>query len=183
MKKNSAVLAVGAGAFLLFGGLGFRATFAAKPVLADAKKTNIVLNMACSINDGSIPAIYGSAGAPNLAFTLSTHCAQAISDLSKVGFNIGSATSQVYTTMVYTLEAPFGVQPAKKPVDVVILTCWSPTTGDTLIFGDSSAGSPTFSPSTDCSQDLASLAAAGYKLSFTGFGNGGNQTIFVDQRQ
>jgi hypothetical protein len=169
MKNKIQVLVAGVAVsvvFLLLAVVGFRSTLAAKPVSANEKKTNIVMNIGCELSSGRIYGVYGSLGAPAVT---DTDCAQALSDLSKVGFNIDFATIDGWYGMTYTLDAPTSAWPWKhgQPMDVVLLSCFNAASGDQLVFDDGSEGAPAFASGTDCAQDLADLSRAGFTIALS----------------
>lgn len=188
MKGKSEVLVAGVAVsvlFLLLAVVGFRGTFAAKPVSADV--TKIVETISCNLAGlpQQLSGTFGSAGAPVVT---DTDCAQGVSDLTKKSFTLDFVTASNENNVTFTLNSPASVRPWKRsqPMDVEIVGCNPPFINGVSLTTDNSEDAPYITPSTSCTQDLADLTNVGFTISFVepleAFGDTYYRNIFVLQR-
>jgi hypothetical protein len=142
------------------GVVGFRGTFAAKPV--SAKNAQIVMRINCDQESANLFSSDGSAGAPPVT---ATTCAQALADLLNVNFELASTENSVASFLgTYTLVAAKSVSASKSRNDVMRFACGDFTSQ--LNYQDGSAGAPPVTATT-CAQAIADLLNVDFELTST----------------
>src|ERR1700737_1031947 len=160
MKIKKEVVVAGVPVFVMFSLLalvGFRGTFATKPV--SAKNSQIVMRINCDQESANFFSSDGSVGAPTVT---ATTCAQAIADLLNLDFRLASAENSAGSFLsTYPLVAAKAGSKSKSRNDVMRFACGDFTSQ--LNYQDGSASAPPVTATT-CAQAIADLLNVDFEL-------------------
>jgi hypothetical protein len=149
--------------------LGFHATVATKPVLADDRRPHQVANFDCyepNVYPPIPPIVHASDPA---LFIPSAVCAETITELSQAGYTLDFVASDV-GGISYFMQTGEKRRMRDSGDDVELLECVAPSlpsgVGNSFFASSVSAGLTPPAPGPDCAGVIASLEDSGFKLRF-----------------